>query len=233
MNARRPQDDPKRGRRSIAIITAGFIIVSAALHVLLGGAVPTVKFSAASPPSVGTIVIDILETPPPPTPAPHPSPTPKPTQSARVSPPTHQAPHPVAPRATIESQSLASAAAQPSQQPQGPESSATGQPIEVSPQPSAPADDRYVIVSARFEHEVHPDYPRDAADAGEEGTVIVLLTVGPQGPSDIRVWVSSGYPSLDRAALTAAQESTYSVPEHNGEPVTETYRVIYTFSLNA
>ena len=69
-------------------------------------------------------------------------------------------------------------------------------------------------------------------EAGETGTVIVLLTVGPQGPSDIRVWVSSGYPSLDRAALTAAQESTYSVPEHNGEPVMETYRIIYTFSLD-
>jgi protein TonB len=104
--------------------------------------------------------------------------------------------------------------------------------VEVSPQPSSPADDRYIIVSARFEHEVRPEYPRDALEQGEQGTVIVLLTVGPDGPSDIRVWVSSGYPSLDRAALTAAQESTYSVPEHNGQPVTETYRIIYTFSVD-
>jgi protein TonB len=76
-------------------------------------------------------------------------------------------------------------------------------------------------------------YPEEAQRTGEEGTVIVLLTIGPDGVSDVRIWESSGYPALDREALRAAKESTYSVPEVNGEPATETYRVIYTFSINS
>jgi len=103
---------------------------------------------------------------------------------------------------------------------------------EVVPEAPGPLDARYVIVSARFIHEVHPQYPRDAMEQGEQGTVIVLLTAGPQGPSDFRIWTSSGYPSLDIAALEAAKESTYSAPEVNGEPAIETYRAIYTFSLD-
>jgi len=99
--------------------------------------------------------------------------------------------------------------------------------------PPTPADYRYIIVSARFIHRVQPDYPEQARTLGEEGTVIVTLTIGPDGISDVRVWESSGYADLDREALRAAKESTYSIPEVNGEPATETYRVIYTFSLNA
>jgi periplasmic protein TonB len=97
----------------------------------------------------------------------------------------------------------------------------------------SPTDYRYVVVSARFIHRVDPLYPQETIDGGDEGTVIVLLTIGPDGVSDVRVWESSGYPALDRAALQAAKESTYSVPEVNGEPVTETYRIIYTFALNS
>lgn len=107
-------------------------------------------------------------------------------------------------------------------------------PVDVaSPAASAPADYRYIVVSARFIHRVQPEYPHEAMAAGEEGTVIVTLTIGPGGISDVRIWESSGYADLDREALRAAKESTYSVPEVNGEPATETYRVIYTFSLNA
>jgi periplasmic protein TonB len=97
----------------------------------------------------------------------------------------------------------------------------------------APTDYRYVVVSARFVHRVDPIYPQETVDGGVEGTVIILLTIGPDGVSEVRVWESSGYPALDRAALQAAKESTYSVPEVNGEPVTETYRIIYTFVLNS
>jgi len=222
------------GRRSIVLVTAGFMGVSAALHMVVGGAAPTVRFPVASTPSVPSIVIATLQTPPPvPRPPPSPSPTPKPTQHVQQPKPVSRASHPRAahvtmtPHNTIVSRTPSSLASVGSVGPP-----AANIPVDASPQPSTPADDRYVIVSARFEHEVRPEYPHDAFEQGEEGTVIVLLTVGPDGPSDIRVWVSSGYASLDRAALMAAQESSYSVPEHNGEPVTETYRVIYTFSLD-
>ncbi|MBV8163378.1 MAG: energy transducer TonB [Candidatus Eremiobacteraeota bacterium] len=231
-------EDPRHAgrseRRSIVLVTSGFIIASAALHIVLGGAAPAVRFPIAANPSVPTILIATLQTPPPaPRPTPRPSPTPTATQRAVQPKPLSRAPRPQAtriatpPRDTAALRTPASTALVGSLGPP-----ATDVPVEVSPQPSAPADDRYVIVSARFEHEVRPEYPHDAFEQGEEGTVIILLTVGPDGPSDIRVWVSSGYASLDRAALMAAQESSYSAPEHNGEPVTETYRIIYTFSLD-
>lgn len=94
-------------------------------------------------------------------------------------------------------------------------------------------DARDIIISARFLHRVEPTYPEDAIVEGAEGTVIVLVTIGPDGsPSDVRVWVSSGNAALDRAALVAAERSTYAPPEVNGVPATQTYRIIYTFYVN-
>ena len=83
-------------------------------------------------------------------------------------------------------------------------------------------------------HRVEPSYPEDALAEGAEGTVIVLVTIGPDGTaSDVRVWVSSGNAALDRAALLAAEQSTYDPPEVNGVPATQTYRIIYTFYVNS
>ncbi len=225
----------RREGRGIFLVTAGFIAASAVLHVLLGGALPRAQWRVTPSPSERILTYDILLRTPPPTtmpPSPQPSPTPKPTilrrhvgQKLLVRPVRHASKPPNLPPAQV-------AAVVTSSSPDA-VSPASSPPEVASGQPSSPVDETYVIVSARFIHEVHPQYPRDAIENGEMGTVIVLLTVGPQGVSDVRVWVSSGYPSLDLAALEAAKESTYSVPEHNGEPATETYRVIYTFSLDS
>lgn len=88
-----------------------------------------------------------------------------------------------------------------------------------------------MIVAAEFEHRVIPSYPAIAVSADWEGTVIVLVTIGPDGIIEAHVGTSSGYAPLDRAAVEAAKESTYRPPEVNGQPAIETYRVIYTFSL--
>ena len=221
----------KAERWAITFVTTGFIVASAVLHLALGGAFPHAQWKVAAAPSPQILVVDVLLRPTPPPPTPRPSPTPKPTQEQARPSPEPRSQHPQS-TAAPERRELAQPAPDATAgipidgQPTPPQSPA-------APAPSAPADARYVVVSARFIHEVHPDYPRDATEAGEEGTVIVLLTVGPDGVSDARVWVSSGYPSLDRAALQAAKESTYSVPEVNGEPATETYRVIYTFNISS
>lgn len=89
-----------------------------------------------------------------------------------------------------------------------------------------------MIIAAEFDHRVIPPYPSMAVDARWEGTVIVLLTIGPDGVIEAHVGTSSGYAVLDRAALRAAEESTYRPPELNGKPAIETYRVIYTFNLS-
>jgi protein TonB len=99
----------------------------------------------------------------------------------------------------------------------------------IEPNPT-PIDARDIIVSARFTKRVDPEYPPFAADAGIEGTVIVLVTVAPDGSaSDFRVWVSSGSPALDHAALVAAERSTYAPPQVEGLPAYETYRIIESF----
>jgi len=222
----------RRERSTIVLVTAAFIVVSGILHLILGGVIPTGTWRAAPAPSGTILLLSRLETPPPTqAPTPRPSPTPKPHVQAQATPqaPASRAPRNVAPprQPVVLPVSTATSGASGVENPSPPQGQAA------VPGPSAPADDSYVIVTARFLNEVHPEYPDDAVTHGEEGTVIVLLTIGQEGVSDVRVWESSGYPELDRAALAAAKESTYSTPEMNGEPVTETYRVIYTFSLDS
>ncbi len=89
-----------------------------------------------------------------------------------------------------------------------------------------------MIVAAAFLHRVQPDYPAIAATGHWEGTVVVLITLGPAGVIEAKIGTSSGYTALDRAALRAAEESTYRPPEINGKPAIETYRVIYTFTVS-
>ena len=221
----------RQQRRGVVLVTLLFICASAALHITLGGMIHPPAWKAAPAPSVTTLWYGRLNTPTPtPTPSSRPSPTPQPKDrplpspqaaATRVVKPVASAHPPI-----VLPTSRATDGGGAFEQPPGPVS-------DVSPLPPTPVDYRYIIVSARFIHRVQPDYPEQARTLGEEGTVIVTLTIGPDGISDVRVWESSGYADLDREALRAAKESTYSIPEVNGEPATETYRVIYTFSLNA
>jgi len=221
----------RQQRRGVVLVTLLFICVSAALHMILGGAIRPPTWKVEPAPTIDEFWVGHLRTPTPtPTPRSQPSPTPapkdlRPQPSPKVMP--KRVVRPVAPPpppfVTVRATDGGSGTIE---QSPGPVS-------EVSPSASAPADYRYVVVSARFIHRVQPVYPDEAMKAGEEGTTIITLTIGPDGVSDVRIWESSGYPDLDREALRAAKESTYSIPEVNGEPATETYRVIYTFSLNS
>lgn len=218
-------------RRGLVFVTLLFIFASAALHMILGGVIHPPRWNEAPTPSVRELWQGRLETPTPtPTPRSRPSPTPQPKD--RVLP----SPQAVATRVIKPVASARPPVVIPTSQ--ATDGGGTIEPSPglgslASPAVSTPADYRYIVVSARFIHRVQPDYPEEAMKAGEEGTVIVTLTIGPGGVSDVRVWESSGYGDLDRAALLAAKESSYSTPEVNGEPATETYRVIYTFSLNS
>ena len=221
----------RQQRRGVALVTLLFIGASGVLHMMLGGAIRPARWNLAPEPTITELWQGRLETPAP-TPTARPSPTP---------PPNHLTPQP-------SPQAIATRVVKPVAPPPPPVVFSPARPTEagsgtferspgpisaVSPSASAPADYRYVVVSARFIHRVQPVYPVEAMTAGEEGTVIVTLIIGPEGVSGVRIWESSGYPDLDREALRAAKESTYSIPEVNGEPATETYRVIYTFSLNS
>jgi len=230
-----PAQPPSRrvSRRSVALATLGFVAISAALHLILGGSFKPRWPQPQQQQNVHVISVDIFKTPPP-TAVPTPSPTPQQT----VAPIRHQ----VAQQHKAPSRRLAKVTL-PSRR--GPAVSATAEPITTeAPAPQAslppavqpnstPLDARDIIISARFIHRVEPVYPQLAIDRGSEGTVIVLVTIGPDGTaSDVRIAQSSGDASLDAAALAAARASTFAPPQVDGQPATQTYRIIYTFYLD-
>lgn len=77
-------------------------------------------------------------------------------------------------------------------------------------------------------------YPRAARDAGEEGVAVVGVSVSPGG-SVTRAWLeqSTGYDRLDRAALKAAYQWSFS-PARNaaGEPIAGESRVTVRYQLD-
>ena len=70
---------------------------------------------------------------------------------------------------------------------------------------------------------VEPEFP-----PGEKGTVIMEVTIGPEGTvTDVRVL--RGYPALDAAAIKAVRQWVFEVSRIDGRPVS----VVYTTSLAA
>lgn len=57
----------------------------------------------------------------------------------------------------------------------------------------------------------YPPYPIAALERGEQGKVVLLVTVSPRGVlNSVKIAESSGYPSLDEAALQAAKRGIYT-----------------------
>jgi TonB family protein len=120
---------------------------------------------------------------------------------------------------------------------------ATIEPISTQPPtiaPAAPTPDAQptpvyapqMVVDARFVDRVSPLYPDIAREQGAQGTAIVLATVGPKGTViSVAIDQSTGNKVLDQSALSAARSSKFQPPEIDGKPATETYRIVYTFSL--
>ncbi len=108
-------------------------------------------------------------------------------------------------------------------------------PATVALAPQADATPVYapdVVVDARFTHQVPPDYPAIAKDQGVQGTAVVFATIGPDGKVvSAHIDQSTGNKMLDSAALEAARASGFEPPIINGKPATETYRLVYSFSL--
>lgn len=61
---------------------------------------------------------------------------------------------------------------------------------------------------AQPKHTPFPPYPRDAKNAREEGTVILRISLNPQGkPTQVAIAQSSGFQSLDTAAQTWVKQN--------------------------
>jgi periplasmic protein TonB len=220
-------------RRSIAALTATFVMVSAVLHFVLGGMIRVSWVHEPAEQRPTKVSIDTLVTPPP-TPTPTPRPSAEPSVQPLRKPQVAQRQPSIAQKALMLAPVHAPVVSATGSAPQITALPAQDESQSVQPQTSpTPMDARDIIISARFIKRVGPIYPDIAIQQAAEGTVIILVTIGPDGTAgDVRVWQSSGIAALDRAALQAAEQSTYAPPEVNGEPATQTYRIIYTFYLN-
>lgn len=163
----------------------------------------------------------------PPEPAPSPPPVPQPpppaTEAEPAPLPPPPAPQPVPP--------AKAAAAPPAPKPPleppevrlgdqaGTTDEITGDNVLVGPDPSAP--------------NIPPRYPPDAARRGEEGIVVLLVNVAPNGAATgVQVYVSSGFMLLDRAARDAVARWRFKVKDEDGLPVPSRTMIRIRFTLD-
>ncbi|UCG37797.1 MAG: energy transducer TonB [bacterium] len=77
-----------------------------------------------------------------------------------------------------------------------------------------------------------PVYPLLSRKRGEEGRVVLEVTVSAEGSVHrARIRTSSSHPLLDQAALEAVKAATFSPAVRHGQPVESMARVAYRFRL--
>ena len=83
-----------------------------------------------------------------------------------------------------------------------------------------------------LERTIKPDYPIGARRRGEEGSVVLDVTVAPSGRAARVVLVtSSGFSELDAAAERAAMQARFKPGKNKGRPVESTARLTLVFRL--
>ena len=89
------------------------------------------------------------------------------------------------------------------------------------------------MVGPQILSSTEPDYPEDARAAEIEGTVVVGMTVSVDGGvSSAWVIASSGYDSLDQAAVNAVYNWRFVPAKNGGIPIEVNTRVPVTFHLH-
>ena len=107
------------------------------------------------------------------------------------------------------------------------------QPDFSTPQPSTPQP-RQARVDAppRPMRAIKPEYPKGARQRGEQGDVVIEMTVNSKGGVDkASVVTSSGYSELDEAALRAVRSAKFTPAKSGRESVASTARLTLTFRL--
>ncbi|MEI8121793.1 MAG: TonB family protein [bacterium] len=80
--------------------------------------------------------------------------------------------------------------------------------------------------------EIKPYYPYAARTRGEDGWVTIHLRVSARGEADsVEVKSSSGHPSLDDSALSAARKARFKPAERDGKPVPAEMDLQFEFRL--
>lgn len=79
---------------------------------------------------------------------------------------------------------------------------------------------------------IRPQYPRKARERGEEGAMLLELTISPRGTvSAVRIVESTGYADLDEAGVTAAKTAHFNPAKRDGRPVESRVRLPISFRL--
>ena len=100
--------------------------------------------------------------------------------------------------------------------------------------PSAPLAPRQAKVDAppRPRQNIKPDYPKSARERGEQGDVMLEISVDGKGVVDGEVVVSSsGFAELDEAAVRAARRARFSPAKAGGRSVASRARLKLEFKL--
>jgi protein TonB len=101
---------------------------------------------------------------------------------------------------------------------------------------AAPTASKDVIVPPRSNPRrpvTQPEYPPTSKRLGEQGTVVMLLTVNEEGKViEAKIDKSSGFERLDEAALNEAKRAWRLLPGTvNGKPTSMQYRFAVTFKI--
>lgn len=220
-----PLEASQRERKAIAKLTLAFICVSLAVHGLFGAVYRPLAIPVEPAPHETTLWVGPLETP---TPSP-PNPTPAlaarrqstPQPDAQSHQPRVQPPHP--------RPGITGVPESPGPGPT-PTDGAVG-PTD-GPAPTATAEPEQTFTPCRIVRKVEPQYPDFVKQSGTQGSVSIVVLIGPNGEAlTARVGESSGNKALDEAALAAARASTYQCPPAAGRQA-ELYQVIYQFTLD-
>ena len=119
----------------------------------------------------------------------------------------------------------------PPEPPQEPPPEESAPPLPDPPPPSAPMQAR-IDAPPRPLRSIRPDYPKNARQRGEEGDVVLALSIDERGRvSRAEVAATSGFPELDAAAVRAAERARFSPAKSGRSPVASTARITITFRL--
>ncbi|HEY4542137.1 MAG TPA: TonB family protein [Noviherbaspirillum sp.] len=156
-----------------------------------------------------------VEVPKPPEPKPEPKPKPKPV----VKPKPQPAPLPPSEKA-IEAPKPEPAPPEP------PPPAPAAAPVAPAARPAAPAPapapvvPRVVSSGVEYLYSPKPAYPAMSRRLGEEGTVVLRVTISERGLVDqIEVAKSSGYPRLDESALRTVKTYRFKPQMENGRAI--------------
>ena len=224
----RPRTTPalftKREKYALAILSAGFIVLSAVGHFITGAVgermFPHFQEEATPPPQAVTVQTLIK---PSPTPKPTPPPTPTPPPLKNTPPPPKIKLNVFKSHSTTGTGPAEVAYTPP---PHG-DTNGVPQGVPTTEPTAAPPKGPVQITDAEMTNRVQPDYPDMAKEQGIQGTCIVEVVISTNGQVlSAKVFQSSGNALLDAEAIKAAKRSGYKPPS-----VTTPYLIEYDFKL--